>query len=98
MVVSKLDEEGLRRIAERTGGVYVRATKQSIGLEEIVAGIGEMEAAAELATVRFEEFDERYRPLVWAALLLLLLEFALLDRRNTLLARFNIFREAAPRS
>ena len=51
-----------------------------------------------LATVRFEEFDERYRPLVWAALLLLLLEFALLDRRNTLLARFNIFREAAPRS
>lgn len=97
MVVSKLDEEGLRRIAERTGGVYVRATKQSIGLEEIVAGIGEMERT-ELATVRFEEFDERYRPLVWAALLLLLLEFALLDRRNTLLARFNIFREAAPRS
>ncbi len=79
------------------GGVYVRATKQSIGLEEIVAGIGEMERT-ELATVRFEEFDERYRPLVWAALLLLLLEFALLDRRNTLLARFNIFREAAPRS
>ena len=73
MVVSKLDEEGLRRIAERTGGVYVRATKQSIGLEEIVAGIGEMERT-ELATVRFEEFDERYRPLVWAALLLLLLE------------------------
>ena len=39
-----------------------------------------------------------YLFVVWAALLLLLLEFALLDRRNTLLARFNIFREAAPRS
>lgn len=36
MVVSKLDEKMLQEIASATGGAYVRATKQSIGLKEIV--------------------------------------------------------------
>lgn len=92
MVVSKLDEQTLAGIAEKTGGLYVRASKQSIGLEEIVRSIGEMEQS-ELAMIRFEEFDEQYRLPLGIALVLLLLEFLLLDRRNPLLARFNIFRE-----
>ena len=92
MVVSKLDEEMLSAIAERTGGLYVRASKQSIGLEEIVKSIGEMEQQ-ELSTLRFEEFDEQYPLLVGIALVLLALEFLLLDRRNPLLAHLNIFRE-----
>ncbi len=92
MVVSKLDERMLAAIAERTGGLYVRATKQSIGLEEIVKSIGEMEQS-ELSTLRFEEFDEQYRLPLGIALVLLVLELLLLDRRNPLLARFNIFRE-----
>ena len=36
MVVSKLNEEMLARIADITGGAYVRSSKQSIGLDEIV--------------------------------------------------------------
>ncbi|MCM1151158.1 MAG: VWA domain-containing protein [Alistipes sp.] len=92
MVVSKLDEEMLSRIAEITGGAYVRSSKQSIGLEEIVRSINDMERT-ELSTVRFEEYDEQYQYLLAAALVLLLLEFFLLDRRNPLLARFNIFNE-----
>lgn len=92
MVVSKLNEEMLQQIAQITGGAYVRASKQSIGLEEIVKSINEMEQT-ELSTVRFEEFNEQYQYLVALALALLLLEFALLDRRNPLLAHFNIFRE-----
>ena len=92
MVVSKLNEELLAQIAEITGGAYVRATKQSIGLDEIVRSINEMEQS-ELATLRFEEFNEQYQWLLGAALLLLLLEVVLLDRRNPLLAHLNIFRE-----
>lgn len=91
MVVSKLNEEMLVRIADITGGAYVRASKQSLGLDEIVRSINELEQS-ELATVRFEEFDEQYRYFLVAALLLLLVEFLLLDRRNPLLARFDIFR------
>jgi len=92
MVVTKLDEETLEAIARETGGVYVRATKQDLGLDEIIAEINALETS-ELETMRFEEFDERYRYPLLAALVLLLVEFLLLDRRNPLLARFNIFRQ-----
>ena len=92
MVVSKLNEEMLAQIADITGGAYVRATKQSIGLDEIVKEINAMEQT-ELSTVRFEEFNEQYQYLVIAALVLLLAEFLILDRRNPLLAHLNIFRE-----
>ena len=92
MVVSKLNEEMLARIADITGGAYVRSSKQSIGLDEIVKAINEMEQT-ELSMVRFEEFNEQYQYLLIAALALLLLEFAVLDRRNPLLAHLNIFRE-----
>ena len=90
MVVSKLNEEMLAQIADITGGAYVRSSKQSIGLDEIVKAINEMEQT-ELSTVRFEEFNEQFQYLIGAALVLLLLEFLLLDRRNPLLRRFNIF-------
>lgn len=92
MVVSKLNEEMLARIAEITGGAYVRSTTQSIGLDEVVKTINEMEQT-ELSTVRFEEFNEQYQYLLIAALVLLLAEFLLLDRRNPLLRHLNIFRE-----
>lgn len=92
MVVSKLDERMLEQIAAITDGAYVRATKQSIGLDEIVQSINDMEKS-ELSTVRFEEYNEQYQYLVAAALLLLLLETAILGRRNPRLQRFNIFRE-----
>ena len=56
MVVSKLDEKMLQEIARITGGAYIRATKQSIGLDEIVRAINDMEQS-ELSTVRFEEYN-----------------------------------------
>jgi Ca-activated chloride channel family protein len=92
MVVSKLDEQTLQSLATATGGAYVRATKQSIGLEEIVRSINQMEKS-ELSTVRYEEYNEQYQYFVAVALALLLLEGVIMSRRNPALRRFNIFRE-----
>ena len=92
MVVSQLDEQTLEQIATATGGAYVRATKQSIGLEEIVKSINQMEKS-ELSTVRYEEYNEQYQYFIAVALALLLLESFILSRRNPALRRFNIFRE-----
>ena len=92
MVVSKLGEQMLEQIASITEGAYVRATKQSIGLEEIVKSINEMEKS-ELSTVRYEEYNEQYQYLLAVALALLLIESLILSRRNPRLRKFNIFRE-----
>ena len=92
MVVSKLGEQMLEEIAAVTDAAYVRATKQSIGLEEIVKSINDMEKA-ELTTLRYEEYNEQYQWLVAVALALLVVEGLILPRRNPRLKRFNIFRE-----
>ena len=92
MVVSKLGEQMLEQIAATTDAAYVRATKQSIGLEEIVKSINAMERT-ELTTMRYEEYNEQYQYLVGAALLLLLFDSLILSRRNPRLRKLNIFRE-----
>lgn len=92
MVVSKLGEQMLQNIASSTDGAYIRASKQSIGLEEIVKSINQMEKS-ELTTVRYEEYNEQFQYFIAVALALLLLDLVILSRRNPKLRKFNIFRE-----
>ena len=92
IVVSKLDEEGLQKIALTTGGAYVRASAQSVGLEEIIKLINQTEKAKFESEV-FEEYNEQYAVPVIVALVLLVLEFFLLQRKNRLLARVRLFGE-----
>lgn len=90
IVVSKLDEKTLQEIALSSGGAYVRAGSQSMGLQEIIQRINETEKT-KLAAMVFEEYDEQYQYFLSAAILLLLVEFLLLSRRNRILAQYNIF-------
>ncbi|MFR9513072.1 MAG: VWA domain-containing protein [Rikenellaceae bacterium] len=92
MVVTKLNEEMLEQIASISEGGYVKATKQDIGLEEVIKTINELEKG-ELSMVKFEEYNELYQYLIGIALLLLSMEFYMLNRRSRVLGRFNIFRE-----
>ena len=92
IVVSKLGEEMLQEIASVTEGAYVRASKQDIGLEEVVKSINQMEKS-ELSTIRYEEYNEQYQYPLAVALVLLLIEFTILSRRNPRLRRFDIFRD-----
>lgn len=91
MVVSKLDEQILQQIAIPTGGAYIRATNQSMGLNEIVKEVNETERSQFKSTV-FEEYDEQYQYLIGAALVFLLLEMLIINRKNRILSRFSIFK------
>ncbi|MDR2891220.1 MAG: VWA domain-containing protein [Alistipes sp.] len=93
MVVSKLDEETLRQIAILTEGAYIRSTDQSLGLDEIVRRIDETESR-EFKAQMFEEYDEQYVWPLGGALFCVAVGWAILGRKNRLLARFNIFRKS----
>lgn len=90
IVVSKLDEQSLQRIAVTTGGAYVRASNASVGLEEIVSLVNKTEKAKFSAEI-FEEYNELYAYPLWVALVLLLVEFVVLPRKNRWIARINLF-------
>ena len=75
-----IDEETLTEIADVTGGKYFRATDNE-KLKDIYAQIDQLEKA-KIAVTHYQQKTERFFPLALAALLLLLLDFAL---RHTLL-------------
>ncbi|WP_040252504.1 vWA domain-containing protein [Psychroserpens mesophilus] len=77
----EIDEDLLKEIAEVTGGKYFRATNNK-KLEEIYGEINKLEKT-EIEEFKFYNYEEKYRPLVILAGLLLLLE---------LLLRYTIFR------
>lgn len=91
MVVTKLDEQTLQQIAVLTGGSYVRATERSVGLSEILSQIGQMEKK-EFSSMAFAEYNDQFHYLLALALVLLLAEFLMIDRKNRILARISIFK------
>ncbi|WP_396212001.1 VWA domain-containing protein [Flavobacterium sp.] len=83
MMPVEIDEKLLRSIAKKTKGKYFRATSNS-KLEQIYEEINKLETT-EIEELKFYDFDEKFRPFVWLAGILLLLEIAL---RNTLFKSF----------
>ena len=77
----EIDEELLKEIASATGGKYFRATNNQ-KLKEIYKEIDKLEKT-DVEEFKFYNYDEKYRPLVFLAGMLLLLE---------LLLRFTLFR------
>ena len=80
IVVTRLDENTLREIAQAGGGAYVHATGEEFGLNPIIDDIRRLEAE-ELSSQVFEAYDEQYMYFFAAALVLLVIEM-LIGRRK----------------
>ncbi len=78
-VVTRLDIETLRRIAELTGGEFYASQGESLDLSPLIDNLQSMEKT-DITSFEFTEYEERYQPVALAALLLLLLEYALISR------------------
>ena len=87
IVVSRLDEKTLMEIAQTGGGAYVRAGNNEFGLNPIIDGIRQMEEE-EFSSMIFEEYDEQYMYFFALALLLLVVEMLIGERRMLI----NIFK------
>jgi Ca-activated chloride channel family protein len=83
MMQVEIDEQLMKNIARKTDGKYFRATSNN-KLEEIYAAINKLETT-EIEELKFYDYDEKYRPFVWLAGFLLLLEIGL---RNTVYRSF----------
>jgi len=86
VVMTRLEEEPLKRVAEETGGAYVRAGG-TLGLQRIVDAIEGMEKRELESGVRVL-YEERYRYFVWPALILLLFELWIPLRRGAIRRRW----------
>ena len=85
-VTTRLDEATLTEIAHAGKGVYVRANNINSGVQEIVSLIEGLEKAS-YGESMFSEYESRYQYPLVAALVCLLAELFIFERRNK---KFNI--------
>ncbi len=83
MMKVEIDEQLMKSIAKKTDGKYFRATSNS-KLAEIYASINKLETT-EIKELKFYDYEEKYRPFVWIAGFLILVELGL---RNTVYRSF----------
>ena len=80
IVVTRLDEETLKKIASVGNGAYVHAGGEEFGLNPILDEIRKLEDER-FNNVVFEEYDEQYMYFFAAALLFFVLEMLIGERR-----------------
>lgn len=80
IVVTRLDEETLRKVASAGGGAYVHAGNDEFGLTPIISDIRKMEDE-EYNSVVFEEYNEQFIYFLGIALVFFVLEMLVGDRR-----------------
>ena len=81
IVVTKLDEETLKEIAQAGGGAYVHAGNDEFGLGPIISEIKKMQEE-EYHSVVFEEYDEQFMYFLGIALALFTIEILIGERRS----------------
>ena len=94
VVISKLDEVTLEKIALATNGKYYRATSGEEELDKIYNEIMGMEKK-EFGSLRFTQFEDRFQYLLFIALLLLIIEYFLPERQEVVREWKGRFEEAS---
>ena len=80
IVVTKLDEDALKAVAAAGGGAYVHAGNEEFGLNPIVDEIRKLQDE-EFNSVVFEEYDEQFMYFFAIALVLLVIEMLIGERK-----------------
>ncbi len=89
-IVTRLDENMLRRIADAGGGMYVRANNSNVGLEKIYEDISKMDKT-EIETQVFTDYEDQFQWFVGTAIILLLVLIFMSSGKKAWETKFNIF-------
>ena len=92
VVVSRLNEEMCQQIASSGNGIYVRCDNTNTAMRALQQELDRI-ATSEFETTVFEDYNEQYQSFLLIALLLLLIEFFILSRKNHRISRMDLFGE-----
>ncbi len=90
VVITKLNEAMAQEIARAGEGVYVRADNTNGALRALLKEVNSMKKS-ELDSRVYSEYNEQFPGLAWIALILLLIDAFVLDRKNGIVSRINFF-------
>jgi Ca-activated chloride channel family protein len=89
-VTTRMDAEMLNEIAQAGGGKFFRATTTNVGLHDLYSELKKLEKV-EIQKQSYSAYDEQYSYFVIAALILLLADILILERKSKWLSNIKIF-------
>lgn len=89
-VITRLNETMLKEIASAGNGMFVRANNSQSGVQEVFDQINKLEKA-EYNEAFFSDYEDRFQFFVFAALILLISEILIADRKGRLAGKINLF-------
>lgn len=92
VVVSRLNEDMCREIAKAGNGIYVRCDNTNTAMRAIEKELDTL-ATTELETQVFTDYNEQFQTFALLALLILVIDFFIFNRKNKSLTRINLFKE-----
>jgi Ca-activated chloride channel family protein len=94
-VISKMNEDMCKEIAAAGGGAYVRATNANSGLNIVMDQISKIQRKT-YDNKSFKDFEDRFQFFLGFALLLLMVEFFIANRKNLRLSGLKLFEVKNP--
>ncbi|MBR1427275.1 MAG: VWA domain-containing protein [Paludibacteraceae bacterium] len=92
VVVSRLNEDMCREIAQAGQGLYVRCDNTNTAIRALQKELDTL-ATSEIETQVYVGYNEQYQTFAMLALMLLAIEFFIFPRKNKTLARLDFFNE-----
>jgi Ca-activated chloride channel family protein len=88
-IITKLNEENLKNIAQSGDGIYVRATNSKTGLKDIFNEISKMNQQ-EIEAKVFKEYNDKFYLFLGLALIFFLIEAFITEKKSKYFKFFNI--------
>ncbi len=89
-IVTKLDEPMLQKIAQAGKGVYIRANNSQVGLNTLFDEVNKMDKT-EMESQIYADYDEKFQYFIGLAILFILLDFIILERKNRYFKNLKLF-------
>jgi Ca-activated chloride channel homolog len=89
-VISRLDDNLLKEVADAGKGVYIRANNSQAGVKEVFDQINSLEKV-EYDSRIFSDYEDRYQFFILGGLLVLIVEVLISERKSRLARKLRIF-------
>ncbi len=89
-VTTRLDEQMAQEIAAAGQGVYAHADNSNAAIQNVCDALDALQKS-ELESHVYADYDDKFMPFLWIALIMLLIDIFMLDKANALLSKVKIF-------
>lgn len=92
VVITQLDEPTLRAIAREGNGQYINGSNTQAVVQQVTDTLAEMDKS-EFESKQFADFKDQFQWFIAAAILLLVLDIFMLERKTVWIQKLNLFNE-----